>query len=139
MAAFNIFKKKTPEKAAPAKKVQEKKAEKPVAKKEELKEKKVSPQGKTPAWRILKSPHITEKASDLGELNQYTFEVWKDTNKTEVKKAVGSLYGVDVESVKIVNIPGKERRYKGQLGRASGYKKAIVRIKAGQKIEVLPR
>lgn len=138
--AFNIFKKKTPEKkeavSASVKETKERKAAKPIVKEEP---KANVPQGKTPAWGILKSPHITEKATDLGDLNQYTFEVWKDANKSEVKKAVRSLYGVDVVRVRIVNIPGKERRYKGQLGRASGYKKAIVRIKAGQKIEVLPR
>lgn len=138
--AFNIFKKKTPEKKeavspVPTKEVKEKKEAKPVAKEEP----RAVSKGKTPAWRILKSPHITEKATDLSELNQYTFEVWKNTNKEEIKKAVGSLYGVDVVGVRIINIPGKERRYKGQLGRASGYKKAIVRIKSGQKIEVLPR
>jgi large subunit ribosomal protein L23 len=95
------------------------------------------------AWMILREPHITEKATDLVKLNQYVFKVWPKANKVEIKKAIESLYGVDVVGVKIVKVPPKRRRL-GRIrgwrkGWEKGYKKAIVRIKEGQKIEVLPK
>jgi large subunit ribosomal protein L23 len=90
-------------------------------------------------YRILKAPHITEKATDLGEKNQYIFKLWPRANKTEIKKSVEGLYGVDVLSVKIINIPKKKRRLGRISGWRAGYKKAIVKIKKGQKIEVLSR
>jgi large subunit ribosomal protein L23 len=91
------------------------------------------------AWRILQYPHVTEKASSLVEKNQYTFRVTPEANKVEVKKAIEEIYGVDVVDVRMTSIPAKKR----QRGRIEGwtkeYKKAIVRVKEGQKIEVLPR
>lgn len=91
------------------------------------------------AYRILRTPHVTEKATDLTKKNQYVFKVFPQANKTEIKRVINELYGVDVLDVKIVKVPAKKRR----LGRISGwrkaYKKAIVRLKEGQKIEVLPR
>jgi len=90
-------------------------------------------------YRILKTPHITEKATDLTNQNQYIFKIYPRANKLEVKKAIENLYGVDVISVKIINIPPKRRRLGRIEGWRKGYKKAIIRIKEGQKIEVLPR
>ncbi|XOA42886.1 MAG: 50S ribosomal protein L23 [Candidatus Nealsonbacteria bacterium] len=86
------------------------------------------------AVTILKAPHITEKATDLTKKNQYTFKVFLDSNKTEIKKAVKQLYGVDVLSVKIIKIPKKRRRLGKTSGWTKAYKKAIVKIKEGQKI-----
>jgi len=91
------------------------------------------------AFKVLKNPHITEKASDLAKKNQYVFKIYSRANKVEVKKAISETYGVDVVSVKIINIPQKKRRLGRQQGVKPGYKKAIVKIKEGQKIEVLPR
>jgi len=147
MGIIDIFKrKKEPaKKIKPAKKPKETKEKKPI--------KKAPPAGKAPAkpakpikkgkfveaYRILKMPHVTEKATDLTEKNQYIFRVWPGANKNEIKKAIESLYGVEVVSVKIIKVPAKKRK----LGRIEGfrksYKKAIVKIKEGQKIEVLPR
>jgi large subunit ribosomal protein L23 len=90
-------------------------------------------------YRILRAPHITEKATALAGKNQYVFKVWPKANKTEIKKAIESLYEVDVLDIKIINIPAKRRRLGRISGWRKGYKKAIVRIKEGQKIEVLPR
>ncbi|MBU0476554.1 50S ribosomal protein L23 [Patescibacteria group bacterium] len=91
------------------------------------------------AWRVLKEPHITEKATNLEKENKYIFKVWPRINKIEVKKAIEDLYGVDVASIRIIRIPRKKRR----LGKTSGwrkeYRKAIVKVKEGQKIELLPR
>ena len=91
------------------------------------------------AYRALKTPQVTEKATGLVGQNQYVFKVWPRTNKVETKKAIEDLYGVDVVSVKIINVPRKRRRLGKISGWRKGYKKAIVKIKEGQKIEVLPR
>jgi large subunit ribosomal protein L23 len=91
------------------------------------------------AYRILKTPQVTEKATDLVKKNQYVFKVYSRVNKVEIKKAIEDLYGVDVVSVKIINVPKKRRRLGRISGWRKGYKKAIVKIKEGQKIEVLPR
>ena len=88
---------------------------------------------------ILKAPHITEKATNLAEKNQYVFRVWQKANKNEIKKAIENLYKVKVMDVKIINVPAKRRRLGRISGWKKGFKKAIVRIKEGQKIEVLPR
>lgn len=91
------------------------------------------------AYRVLKAPQVTEKATDLTKKNQYIFKIFPRTNKSEIKKAVNELYGVDVLSVKIIKVPAKKRRLGRISGWRKGYKKAIVKIKEGQKIEVLPR
>lgn len=91
------------------------------------------------AYRVLAKPHVTEKAGDLTAKNQYVFEIFPQANKFEVKRAVEDLYGVYVEGVRIINIPRKQKIFKGRRGWRGGYKKAIIKIKEGQKIEVLPR
>ena len=91
------------------------------------------------AYKILKTPQVTEKATDLVKKNQYVFKVYSRANKVEIEKAIENLYGVDVLGVKIINLPPKKRRLGKIRGWRKGYKKAIVRIKEGQKIEVLPR
>ncbi|MDP2909463.1 MAG: 50S ribosomal protein L23 [bacterium] len=92
------------------------------------------------AWKFLVSPHVTEKAAGLEEKNKYVFRVSDRANKTEIKKAVRQVYGVNVEDVKIINVHPKKRRVgKRGEGWRKGYKKAIIRIEEGQKIEILPR
>jgi len=91
------------------------------------------------AYRVLSSPHVTEKATKLAEENKYIFKVLPRANKIEIKKVIEGLYGVDVVGVKIINIPKRKRRLGRQEGWRKGYKKAIVKIKKGQKIEILPR
>ena len=88
---------------------------------------------------VLKEPHISEKSTDLVEKDQYTFKVWPRANKNEIKKSVEDIYPVNVVGVKIIKIPRRKRRMGKITGWKSGYKKAIVKIKKGQKIEVLPR
>lgn len=89
--------------------------------------------------RFLKSPHIAEKSTDLLGKNQYVFKVWPRANKVEIKKAVESIFKVDVVRIMIVNLPKKKRRVGKTQGFTKGYKKAIVRIKEGQKIEIISR
>ena len=86
---------------------------------------------------ILVSPHVTEKATMLSSDNQYVFKVFPRANKTEIKRAIESLYNVKVIGVKIIIVGGKTRRSGKALGWKKGYKKAIIRIKQGQKIETV--
>jgi large subunit ribosomal protein L23 len=89
------------------------------------------------SYEVIKSPHISEKASYLAEQNQYIFEILPNYNKKEVKDAVEGIYGVDVLSVNMIKIPAKKRRLGRTEGFRKAYKKAIVKIKEGQKIEIL--
>ena len=88
------------------------------------------------SYSIIQEPHISEKASVLTESNKYTFKVHKSSNKLEIKKSIEGIYGVTVLDVNMIKIPHKKRR----LGRTEGFKKAfvkaIVTVKAGQKIEI---
>jgi len=88
---------------------------------------------------VLKSPHISEKAVSLSQIGQYVFKVLPGANKQKIKRAIEEIYKVDVLSVRIVKIPRKKRRLGRTTGWKRGYKKAIVRIKEGQEIEILPR
>ncbi len=91
------------------------------------------------AYRVLGSPHISEKATDLNEKNKYVFKIRPGANKIEVKKAIKDIYEVDAVDVKIINVHRKKRRLGKQIGWRKGYKKAIVKVKKGQKIELLSR
>lgn len=138
MSVFDIFKKKELEKKAEKK---EKKAPKvKVEKKEEVIKPAVSKKKVIGAsYGILNFPHVTEKATDLSEKNKYVFRVNKGANKNEIKKAVENNYGVNIASVRIINIKSKKRRVGKHMGVKKGYKKAIVEVVKGQKIEILPR
>ncbi len=91
------------------------------------------------AWKVLTEPYISEKATDLAKENRYVFKVSDDSNKTQVKKAVKELYGVDAVSVNIVNIPRKKKRLGKYRGWKKGFKKAIVELKEGQRIDATPK
>ena len=93
--------------------------------------------GKTDrAYDILVKPLITEKASALGAVNKYVFAVSPRTNKIEVKKAIRAVYNVDPIAVNISNFSGKRVRYGRTSGVTKGWKKAVVTLKPGDKIEV---
>ncbi len=125
--ALNIFKN---EKEVKAKKVAAPKKE--TVKKEN---KEVSVNAK---WSILKSPCITEKAVNMASVgNFYVFHVSTVANKIEIKKAVEGRYKVDVLDVRTINIPRKKMKRGKVEGFKPGYKKAIIKVKEGQKIEVV--
>jgi len=85
---------------------------------------------------ILEGPHISEKATLLAEKNnQITFKVKKAATKLKIKKAVEAYFGVTVESVKIVNIKGKEKTFAQRKGKRADIKKAYVRLKQGDDID----
>lgn len=87
---------------------------------------------------ILLKPHITEKTIELTKQNKYTFQVSKGSRKPEIAKAVESTFNVNVLDVKITtNAPETKRNYKYQATFSKGgIKKAIVKLKKGQKIEL---
>lgn len=85
---------------------------------------------------ILKKPVITEKSMALQGENKYTFIVDLKANKVEIKKAVEELFKVKVEKVRTMRYRGKMRRVRGIWGKTSDYKKAIVTLKDGSKIEL---
>ncbi len=87
---------------------------------------------------IIKQAWITEKAGNLGILRKYVFIVDKKANKPEIKKMIESIYKTKVDSVNLTNIKGKSRRLGRSLGRTSGFKKATVTLKEGNKIDVMP-
>ena len=85
---------------------------------------------------VLIQPHVSEKAATLAEkANQYVFRVRDDASKAEVKEAVELMFEVKVEGVNLLNRPGKTRRFKNVPGKRSGFKKAYVRLQAGQTID----
>jgi large subunit ribosomal protein L23 len=90
------------------------------------------------AWHVLQKPRVTEKSTDLTKMNQYTFQVFAQVTKPQVKQAIEEVYGVKVERVRRVSVPGKKRRRGRQIGWRSGYTKAIVTLRKGDSIEVLP-
>jgi len=87
-------------------------------------------------FQVIKSPLVTEKGNLLKEIHrQYSFEVNPDANKYQVKDAVESLFKVHVTDVKTIRIRGKNRRVGKHIGKRSNWKKAIVTLKEGEKIE----
>jgi len=89
------------------------------------------------AHRVLKSVRLTEKSGkQSSELGQYTFEVFAGTNKHQIAQAVEETFKVTVRRVNVQNYRGKNKRGRdGRAGTTSDYKKAIVTLKAGDKIE----
>ena len=88
---------------------------------------------------LIKHPHVTEKSQLLKEYRQYVFQTVNKINKSEIKKAIEQIYNVKVEKVRIIGIPAKKRRAGAGFGKKSGYKKAIVTLKEGYQIEIIPQ
>ena len=89
-------------------------------------------------YAVVKTVRVTEKGTALGEkLNQYQLVVDKHANKLDIKHAVERLFKVKVLGVNTLHVRGKARRERtAQFGRTPGWKKAIVTVQQGQKIEV---
>ena len=87
-------------------------------------------------YTIIKRAILTEKSTALKDShNCIIFEVAKEANKSEIKKCVEKLFKVHVESVNTSIIRGKNRRYGKFEGKKPNWKKALVRIREGEKIE----
>lgn len=86
---------------------------------------------------IIKNPRITEKASFKAEQNVYTFDISASANKTEIKKAIFTLYKVKPVKVNVLTIPRKNIMSRGKAGTKGGGRKALVYLKKGDKIEFI--
>ncbi|TSC95662.1 MAG: large subunit ribosomal protein L23 [Parcubacteria group bacterium Athens1014_10] len=86
--------------------------------------------------KILIKPLITEKTTDLAAKNKYVFEVSKDANKIEIKKAIEGLYNVSPIKMNIIKTRGKNTRYGKVQGKTKNLKKAIITLKKEDKIEI---
>jgi large subunit ribosomal protein L23 len=87
-------------------------------------------------YDVIVSPVITEKATMLSEENKVVFNVSKTSTKPQIKMAVEKLFGVKVLAVNTLIRKGKQKRFRGTLGRQSDVKKAIVTLADGQSIDV---
>lgn len=130
-----IFKRKREERKEKVKKEEQKtvKQDKPI-------EDKPVAAGKEPgtseiAWSVLINPRITEKTTAAAEKGVYVFDVSERASKNLVKRAVEELYRVGVKRVRIGNLPAKSRFIRGRRGTRPGYKKAVVYLREGDKIE----
>jgi large subunit ribosomal protein L23 len=86
--------------------------------------------------QILVRPIITEKNALLNDRGKYTFEVLPDANKIEIKRAVEEVFKVRVTGVNVMRVPGKQRRMGRTFGMTRSWKKAVVTLEPGQRIEL---
>ena len=88
------------------------------------------------SYEVLHRPLITEKNTMLVEQNKYAFEVARNANKRQIKDAVEKAFKVKVASVNVMRVPGKMRRAGRRRGMTSSWKKAVVTLEPGNKIEL---
>lgn len=85
---------------------------------------------------IIVRPLITEKNTNLMVYNKYSFEVLRDSSKPEIKNAVETIFNVTVTKVHTINVRGKLKRRGREVGYTRDWKKAIVTLAAGDRIEI---
>ncbi len=85
---------------------------------------------------VIEAPLISEKSTFVAEKsNTVVFKVQKTATKKQVKGAVEIMFNVEVESVQVLNVKGKEKKFGRSVGRRSDWKKAYVKLKSGHDIE----
>ncbi|TCS80013.1 50S ribosomal protein L23 [Pectinatus cerevisiiphilus] len=84
---------------------------------------------------IIIKPLVTERSTDLMAQGKYVFKVDKRANKVEISKAVEEIFKVKVTDVNTINVTGKMKRMGRNIGKRADYKKAIVKLAAGETIE----
>ena len=90
------------------------------------------------AYQIIYKPLVTEKVTaQITAHNKYAFSVHPEANKNEIKQAVEALFKVKVLAVNTMHRKGKKKRVRMALGTTAAWKKAVVTLKQGDKIEVL--
>ncbi|ARE39524.1 LSU ribosomal protein L23p (L23Ae) [Rhodovulum sp. P5] len=87
-------------------------------------------------YDVIRKPIITEKATMASEANAVVFEVAMDANKPQIKEAIEGLFGVKVKAVNTTITKGKQKRFRGILGRRNNVKKAYVTLEEGNTIDV---
>ena len=87
--------------------------------------------------QVLVAPIVSEKATMIADkTNAVTFKVLQDATKFEIKAAVQLMFKVDVQSVAVLNIKGKSKRFGKSMGRRDNIRKAYVTLKAGQELNL---
>ena len=82
------------------------------------------------------SPVVTEKSTNLSELNKITFKVPDGANKKNLKKNIEKIFKVNVTKINIINKQNRTKLTRGRKVKVSGYKKSIIRLKKGQSIDL---
>jgi large subunit ribosomal protein L23 len=85
---------------------------------------------------VLIAPVVSEKSYSLIEENKYSFRVHAKAHKTQIRQAVEQLFDVHVESVNVLKVHPKPKRRGLQRGKKAGWKKAIVELREGERIEI---
>jgi large subunit ribosomal protein L23 len=91
---------------------------------------------KKSAYDVIKKPLLTEKTEFAKQKLVYSFMVDGDANKDLIKHSIEDLFPVKVDSVRTMNVRGKVKRYKLRLGQRNNWKKAMVTLKEGYRIEI---
>jgi len=87
-------------------------------------------------YDVILAPVVTEKSTRMSEHNQVMFRVALDATKPEIKAAIEKLFQVKVKAVNTMRVKGKAKFFRGRRGRRSDYKKAMVTLVEGHKIDV---
>jgi large subunit ribosomal protein L23 len=88
--------------------------------------------------KIVLEPRVTEKSTLVGEkYNQFVFKVFKSATKPEIKNAIELLFKVEVDSVQVSNVKGKNKIFKREPGKRPDWKKAYVKLKPGFDIDFM--
>ena len=87
-------------------------------------------------YEVLRRPLVTEKNTELQAQGKYAFEVAREANKHQIKQAVERAFKVEVTAVNVMTVPGKTRRIGRRQVLTQSWKKAIVTLKPGDKIEL---
>lgn len=87
-------------------------------------------------FQVLRAPVISEKSTIAAEKDkQFVFKVVMNATKGQIKKAVETMFDVEVDSVRVLNVKGKNKRFGRTIGKRSDWKKAYVKLKAGHDID----
>ncbi len=87
-------------------------------------------------YEVIRAPLVTEKSTNQSEHSQISFRVSLDATKPEIKQAVEGLFKVKVKAVNTLRVEGKNKVFRGMRGRRSDWKKAIVSLIEGEKIDL---
>ncbi|MEG3191299.1 50S ribosomal protein L23 [Lysobacter sp. D1-1-M9] len=91
-------------------------------------------------YNVIRAPRVSEKTARLQEVsNQYVFEVATTATKADIKVAIEKLFDVKVEAVNVLNVKGKSKTFKFRMGRRADWRKAYVKLAAGQSIDVMAK
>jgi len=88
---------------------------------------------------LIKNPIITEKTTELGKLGKYVFLVDKKLTVSEAKKMLQNIYNIKIIKSHVINVKSKVRRLGQSIGTKPGYKKIIITLQKGQKLDILPQ